>query len=293
MQRIEKQGHNSPFLILGTTFLLVLLILFSRQLPVLAGESLVIPQGGVGVYEIEAGPEDSAPWGSIRGELVQFRKLSERRFQALVGVDMEWTVGEYPLEIRVINSGESRVIERKTVRVVDGKFAVQHLTLPGHMVDLDEETLARVTQEKERIYALWDTGEKKAQWDEGWLMPVEGKLSGSFGKRRVINGNPSNPHNGEDISAPKGRPVISPNSGIVRLAEDQFYGGNTLVIDHGAGLFTFYMHLDSLSVKEGQQVARGELLGHVGSTGRSTGPHLHWGGRLNNARINPVSLTRL
>ncbi len=273
--------------------ILIFLILFSLPAPALAGDSLVIPQGGIGVYEVETGPGDSAPWGSFRGELVTFHRLTGKRFRAMIGVDMEWPVGDHPLEIRVLRDGESHVMERKTVRIADGKFTEQHLTLPERMVDLDEQTLARVTKEKERIYALWDIGEKKALWDGKWLLPVEGTLSGSFGKRRVINGEPKNPHNGEDIDAPAGKPVVAPNSGIIRLAEGQFYGGNTLVIDHGAGLFTFYMHMESLSVTEGQHVARGELLGHVGSTGRSTGPHLHWGCRLNNARINPVSLTRL
>lgn len=290
--QVGRTGRVAVFYI-KYPVLLFFLILSSLQAPVLAGESLVIPQGGIGVYELEIGAGDSAPWGSIRGELVRFHRLSGRRFQAYIGVDMEWPVGEHPMEIRVLKDGKSHVVERKPVRVVDGKFTEQHLTLPKQMVDLDEETLVRVTQEKEKIYALWDIGEKKAMWDGKWLMPVEGTRSGSFGKRRVINGESKNPHNGEDISAPAGKPVIAPNSGIVRLAEDQFYGGNTLVIDHGAGLFTFYMHMESLNVTEGQHVAKGERLGHVGSTGRSTGPHLHWGGRLNNARINPVSLTRL
>ena len=121
--------------------LLFFLILSFPHAPLLAGEPLVIPQGGIGVYELEIEPGDSAPWGSIRGELVQFHRLKGRRFQAYIGVDMEWSAGEYPLEIRLLKSGKSHIIKRTPVRVVDGKFTKQHLTLPERMVDLDEDEM--------------------------------------------------------------------------------------------------------------------------------------------------------
>jgi murein DD-endopeptidase MepM/ murein hydrolase activator NlpD len=84
--------------------------------------------------------------------------------------------------------------------------------------------------------------------------------------------------------------VVAPNDGIARLAKDRFFGGRTVFLEHGGGLFTFYMHLSEIDVVDGQRVAAGEPIGKVGASGRATGPHLHWGGRLNNARINPLTL---
>jgi len=178
------------------------------------------------------------------------------------------------------------------IEVVPGTFGVQHLTLPEKMVDLDPPTLARVVREKAEVGHLWRSGTPRALWRESWHMPVPGTVSGSFGKRRFINGKPRKPHNGEDISAPMGTRVTAPNRGVVRLAKDRYFGGRTVFLDHGGGLFTFYMHLSVILVQDGQTVAAGDPIGRVGQSGRATGPHLHWGGRLNNARINPLALVR-
>ncbi len=252
--------------------------------------SLTIPQGAVGRLEVGIVPGDSAPWASFKGRLITFKKVSPTRFIGLVGVDMEAPEGDHPLEVKVIRNGASVVIARPTVTVVSGGFGVQHLTLPDKMVELSDTTLKRVKKEKSEVGALWKSGRKTPLWEPVWRMPVEGEVSGSFGKRRVINGQPRSPHNGEDIPAAKGTPVLAPNSGIVRLAKDRFFGGKTVFLEHGGGLFTFYMHLSEIDVKDGQHVVAGDLLGKVGASGRATGPHLHWGGRLNNARINPVAL---
>ena len=254
-----------------------------------AVDELVVAQGAVARVTVAIGPDDSAPWGSFRGELVHFSRLEDGRFAGLVGVDMETSVGAHPLEIKVLRGGNATVIGRPTVQVVDGGFGVQHLTLPDKMVTLDDDTLARVAKEKAEVRTLWKTAGKPL-WRPTWRMPVEGEASGSFGKRRVINGEPRSPHNGEDIPAPTGTPVVAPNDGIARLAKDRFFGGQTVFLEHGGGLFTFYMHLSEIGVVDGQLVTAGEPIGKVGASGRATGPHLHWGGRLNNARINPLTL---
>ena len=270
--------------------LLFSLFLWGRPAVALAEPEITIPQGAVGRFEITIQEGDSAPWGSFRGELVHFRVLGAGRYLGLVGVDMESATGLHTLEVKVIRAGTSRVIARPEVEVVEGRFGVQHLTLPDKMVDLDPPTLKRVAREKKEVSALWNSDTGDARWAPEWRMPVPGDPSGSFGKRRVINGQPRNPHNGEDISAPLGTPVKAPNAGIVRLAKDRYFGGRTVFLEHGGGLFTFYMHLDEISVRDGKVVGAGDLIGKVGKSGRATGPHLHWGGRLNSARINPLEL---
>jgi hypothetical protein len=251
---------------------------------------LTVPQGGVGRLEVTIEAGDSAPWASFQGQTVYFRREAPRRFAALLGVDMETKPGPKPLDVMVVRGGHTRVIARPTVDVTPGGFGVQHLTLPDAMVELDAPTLKRVGREKRQVAALWAGGRRGPLWTEGWRMPVSGKPSGSFGKRRVINGQPRSPHNGEDIPAPAGTPVRAPNEAVVRLPGERYFGGNTVFLDHGGGLFTFYMHLSEIAVREGQRVHAGDVIGRVGASGRATGPHLHWGGRLNNARINPLHL---
>ncbi|MBI5137218.1 MAG: M23 family metallopeptidase [Nitrospirae bacterium] len=254
-------------------------------------EALTIRQGAVGRVEVTIHPGDSAPWGSFVGERVVFRRVGPERFAALLGVDMETAVGDHPLEVRVLRGGVSTVVTRPTVTVSDGGFGVQRLTLPDKMVDLDDAALERVAREKVEVGELWEQGARSTPvWSDEWRQPVAGEAAGSFGKRRIINGNPRNPHNGEDIAAPEGTPVLAPNAGTVRLAGERFFGGQTVFLEHGGGLFTFYMHLSAIDVADGQRVRAGERIGRVGASGRATGPHLHWGGRLNNARINPFTL---
>jgi len=272
--------------------LLAALALLAGAVPGAAAEAprLAVPQGGVGRVEVTIEPGDSAPWGSFQGQTVFFRPEGARRFVALVGVDMESPTGPQPMDVRVLRGGASRLLARPTVEVTSGGFGVQHLTLPDSMVELDPPTLRRVAREKAQVADLWASGGHPALWDGTWRMPVQGEILNSFGKRRVINGQPRSPHNGEDIAAPKGTEVRAPNDGVARLTGERFFGGRTVFLDHGGGLFTFYMHLSEIAVRDGQKVKRGDLLGRVGQSGRATGPHLHWGGRLNNARINPLGL---
>ena len=125
-------------------------------------------------------------------------------------------------------------------------------------------------------------------------MPVEGATDGrNFGHRRVFNGQPRAPHSGADLRARTGTPILAANSGRVVLAKDLFYSGNAVFIDHGLGLFTTYLHLSKIDVAVGDIVEQGQQIGLAGATGRVTGPHLHWGVRLLDARVDPFSLVRL
>lgn len=128
-------------------------------------------------------------------------------------------------------------------------------------------------------------------WRKGFIVPVEGRISGHFGNQRIFNGTPKNPHTGTDIAAPEGTPVKASGDGKVILSgKNYFYTGNMVIIDHGQGLQTIYAHLKEAKVQESDTVKQGDVIGTVGKTGRVTGAHLHWGASLNNVRFRPHSL---
>ena len=231
--------------------------------------------------------------GSLGGRpLVFFPHRGE--YAALAGLDLETKPGTVPWSVGAVDaSGTSRrAAGRVTVKA--GGFPVQHLTLPTPMVDLDPEAEQRATNEAARLRALYDTVTPERLWRGPFTQPVSSRKPGSgFGSRRIINGQPRMPHSGIDYSADRGTPVVASNRGRVALIGDFFFAGRLVALDHGLGLYTLYFHLDGVGVTEGQIVDRGQTIGTVGTTGRSTGPHLHFAAQLGRARINPPDLYRL
>lgn len=156
----------------------------------------------------------------------------------------------------------------------------------------DEVEIIREQQEVRRALASMDT--QRQDWRKGFIMPVQGRVSGSFGNQRIFNGVPKSPHSGMDIAVAQGTPIKASGDGKVLLGGgNYFYGGNMVIIDHGMGLQTIYMHLQEAKVKAGDNVKQGEIIGLAGKTGRATGPHLHWGASLNNIRVKPQALLDL
>jgi len=161
------------------------------------------------------------------------------------------------------------------------------------MVELDAKTLERVDREARRLETLFQTFRDEKLWSGSFIRPVGGELSERFGVNRIINGQQRSPHVGIDLRSDEGVPVLACNSGMVVLVDDLFFSGKSILLDHGWGLYSMYFHLSETSVKEGDRVDKGATLGRVGSTGRSTGPHLHWGIRINGARVDPLSLLKI
>jgi len=155
-----------------------------------------------------------------------------------------------------------------------------------------KEDEAEILREQKGVQeALKKNTNKKSDWKKGFIMPLDGQISGQFGNQRIFNGVKKNPHTGTDIAAPLNTPVKAPADGVVVLAaKDYFFSGNMVILDHGDGLKTIYAHLNDISVQEGDSVFKGDVLGLVGQTGRATGPHLHWGAVLWGARFRPQSL---
>jgi murein DD-endopeptidase MepM/ murein hydrolase activator NlpD len=207
----------------------------------------------------------------------------------LMGVDMDAPPGAQEYVVQRRGPEGATVVARGAVIVEKTAFASQSLSLPDKQVDLDPETLRRVETEQSAMLAAMQPVTPRL-WEGEFVMPTAGDIQHTFGRRRVINGQSRNPHTGEDISAPAGAPVAAINHGTVRLVADQFFSGKSVVIDHGLGLYSMYFHLSEVSVRVGDVVTKSQLIGAVGATGRASGPHLHWGVRLNGARVNPLSL---
>lgn len=213
-------------------------------------------------------------------------------YLGLVGIDMLDAPGTHELVVEVASPNRSRRLSYN-VLVVQERFPVQRLTLPKDKVDLDPKTLVRVRAEQHRVRKVLKAVSDNRFWRGGFIKPLDGDVSGAFGRKRLINGQARSPHSGEDISAPAGTDVLATNNGIVRLTVDHFFSGKGVFLDHGLGLHSMYFHLSEILVKEGQVVKRGQPIGRVGASGRATGPHLHWGVRLNGARVNPYALVDL
>jgi murein DD-endopeptidase MepM/ murein hydrolase activator NlpD len=191
----------------------------------------------------------------------------------------------------VVERRRGRRWENALVRVREYPYEVQHLQIRDQSkVDLSPEDLARARRESRRVSALWSRVTPRR-----FTLPLTAPLaempvSGRFGARRVINGQPRSPHSGADYGAAAGTPVRAAADGTVVLAEEHFFAGNSVFLDHGDGLITMYFHLREISVKPGQEVKAGQRIGLVGSTGRATGPHLHFGVRWRGARVDPELL---
>jgi murein DD-endopeptidase MepM/ murein hydrolase activator NlpD len=214
-------------------------------------------------------------------------------YEGLIGIDMNTRPATHAIKV-VATDGDSRVYSRAlSIKVGRAHFGTQKLSLPSSIVDLDAKTLERVNKETRRLKALFQDSWDEKLWRGPFICPTRGELSAVFGVSRIINGQRRSPHTGVDLKADKGAPVLPCNNGRVVLVDQLFFSGTSVILDHGGGLHSMYFHLSEALVKKGDAVTTGAILGRVGSTGRSTGPHLHWGIRINGARVDPLSLLRL
>lgn len=202
---------------------------------------------------------------------------------AVVGLNLNAATGTHQLFDK--NSGAKYLFE-----VFPKQYEEQHITLKDkRKVNPYAKDLRRIRRESARIKKVlaqpWHT---QLQPRLPFLQPVAGRYSSSFGLRRFFNGQARKPHSGMDIAAPRGTPVAAAADGVVLDSGDYFFNGNSVFIDHGQGLLTFYCHLDEIDVQAGTLVKRGDLIGKAGSTGRATGSHLHWGVRLNGTWVDPA-----
>ena len=253
-------------------------------------------QGQIIVIKVPTEDSLAMVQGTFLGRSVRFfpdpRLEEPKGFVGLFGIDLQDEPGTHELIVELKQGEQSRTL-RYSVSVAKEKFHVEHLTLPKDKVDLDDKSVARWKAEQEQIKTALAADSQDRLWQPGFVEPVNGRRSGIFGSVRIMNGQPRNPHNGEDISAPLGTDVVTTNDGVVRLTVDHFFSGKGIFVDHGLGFYSMYFHLSEVLVKDGESVKAGQIIGKVGATGRATGPHLHWGVKLNGARVNPYALLDL
>lgn len=214
--------------------------------------------------------------------------------EAILGVDLEKPPGTYPvlIHIRAANGNPANCALQIPVRA--GKFATERLQVEKEFVEPSPEQIQRANEERDKLRAIFDQVTPEKLWAGNFRVPLAGVTTGgNFGKRRVLNGQPGSPHGGVDFPARTGTPVFAAQKGRVALAQELFFSGNTVVVDHGLGIYTFYAHLSEIDVKVGDELQPGQVLGKVGATGRVTGPHLHWGLTVERARVNPLRLVSL
>jgi hypothetical protein len=214
-------------------------------------------------------------------------------YRALLGVDLEKPAGRYEFKVIAQAAGDP-VSCHATIAVEAGKFATEKLKVAPNFVEPNPEQLARAQEEQKQLREIFATVTPEKLWQGPFRVPLDGVTTGgNFGRRRVLNGQPGSPHSGVDFPAPAGTPVHAAQRGRVVLAEPLYFSGNTVVVDHGLGVYTLYAHFSETDVKPGDMVETGALLGKVGATGRVTGPHLHWGLTVNRARVNALDVIAL
>jgi len=158
------------------------------------------------------------------------------------------------------------------------------------MVTPPQDVLDRIARDRVVVADAREVITTILAWQEDFIWPAKGPITGVYGSRRILNGQPRAPHYGIDIAAPKGTPVVAPAYGIVRMVDDLYYTGITIILDHGHGVSSTFLHLQDAAVKPDMIISKGDVIGWVGSTGRSTGPHLDWRMNWRNKRLDPELL---
>jgi len=215
-------------------------------------------------------------------------------WRALIGADLAKLSGPLELKITAQSRTGNALACTASIAISEGHFATENLHVATQFAEPDPEQLKRASEEGARLHEIYNTVTPERLWRGHFRLPLDGiKTGGNFGKRRVLNGHPGSPHTGVDFPAPTGTPVHASQSGRVVLADNLYFSGNAVIVDHGLGIYTFYCHFSAISVKVGDMVESGTVLGKVGATGRVTGPHLHWGLTVNRDRVNAIQIVKL
>ncbi len=208
----------------------------------------------------------------------------------ILGVDLDTKPGEHAADA-VLTMDDGRVERREIlIKVVAKAFPTTTLKVEERFVELGKADLERSRRESKETEAIYARITTDLVPEERFTVPIPGVVGRNFGERRIFNGQPRAPHAGADLHAASGTPVHATNRGRVVLAKPLFFTGNTVILDHGLGIYSIYAHLSRIDARSGAIVKNGQIIGLVGATGRVTAPHLHWAMRVQGARVDPFSL---
>ena len=262
-------------------FALLLAFFYSISYAAVLPQAEPVP-GGVAIVPLSSG-DQHAPSVYFNGQRIMVLK-DAGQWVAIVGIPLNSAPGTATLQIRTDAAHHTS----RTFTIQDKAYTTQRITIKDkRKVDPNIQDLKRIHREHRVMQAVFTAWHAQDAVPLRFDLPAQGPVSSPFGLRRIFNGEARNPHSGLDIAADAGAPIHAPAAGRVAAVGNYFFDGNTVLIDHGQGLVTMYCHMQKIMVKKGQQLARGEVIGLVGQTGRATGPHVHWGVSLNNARVDP------
>jgi murein DD-endopeptidase MepM/ murein hydrolase activator NlpD len=250
------------------------------------------------VFLVTAPPSFRALFGNWMGHEVIFSYDSNRNLWfALAGVSQETKPGSYHIELHAGSSADPSARQaisfEKTIQVGQRRYPRVLLKVPGRYTAPSPEDQQEIAQDKETKAEVFKSVSAERAWQGSFVAPVDAEISDVFGVERVFNGAVQSTHQGLDFRVPTGTPVSAVNSGRIILARPLFFEGNCVVIDHGQGLLTLYLHLSTFLVKEGDDVNKGQQIGRSGGTGRATGPHLHLAVRWQGVYLDPQVLLKL
>lgn len=253
-----------------------------------------VAQGDAAVLELRCRCEPSAvsASGDLLGATLELVRGPEGAWRGLIGVDVLTAPGLYSLSITVARPGAAPFTATHPLEIAAKAFSTRELTVEPRFVEPPPDEQERLTREAVRLNALYRTVTPRSPLGP-MREPLASDVTGVFGSRSVFNGQPRNPHAGVDFRGDVGTPIGAPAAGTVVMAEDLYFTGQTVVIDHGGAMYSILAHMSAIEAHVGHEVQPGDIVGAVGATGRVTGPHLHWSIRLLGARVDPLSVLRL
>ncbi|GGD47205.1 peptidase M23 [Malaciobacter pacificus] len=220
---------------------------------------------------------------------INFNKnpFKKNSFYALLPISYYQELKEYRIIISYLENNK-RVFVGKDLKVVDGNYKSEVINVKPSKFKPPKSRVERTKKEYSDAMKVYNSKSEKLYWSEDFIYPLNSKITSNFGTKRVYNGELKSYHSGTDFRAKNNTPIIASNSGIVRIAQDRFYAGNSIIIDHGHGVYSCYFHLNKMNFKVGDFIKKGEVLGLSGNTGRSTGPHLHFAFRIHGIQVDPL-----
>ena len=210
----------------------------------------------------------------------------------LLAVPFKTRIGPRALSVRWNESGQLRQ-QLLAFNVIKGNYRSENLKVDPARVHPSKEDQERAKRERTEVRRIYANGHPYPLWETVFQKPMDSVITSPYGNQRLFNGKLASYHGGTDFRASVGTPVRASNRGIVKLAKNLFYAGNTILIDHGAGVFTIYAHLSQFGVSADQKVREGQIIGRSGQSGRVSGPHLHWGVKLNGQNVAPLQFMEI